>query len=442
MESQNTEWKESWHDDYLDTINGMANVAGGTLTIGKNDKGVIIGIRNAKKLMEQIPNKVFSRMNFHPDVRTEITEDGKEYVVITIKRQKDPVFNGDTLSIRSGSTTRRLTGKQLTEFLIRRTGFSWTDIDAKNAKISDLLPEAIDLFVKKGTESKRMSSAAIGSDTESLLRRYDLINDDGITRAAAILFSENPQRVSYAAVTKIGAFSEAGILLRDDKFDGPVIMHPDLVMKALLDKYVQGTYDTVGLQRILKYPYPEKGLREAVMNATVHRDYSSVMHTTIRVYPDRVEIFNPGSLPEGWTAEELSTKHESRPANPLIASVFYDMGYVEKWASGIPMIRSECEAMGIPEPEFKADMDGIRITFRRAPEKDATQKNISHAEDLKDSEKKVYRIICEGVATTAKEISSASGVPLGSVMRATKSLIEKGLIARMGSKMDGKWVPK
>jgi len=440
MESQTEEWKESWHDDCLNDINAFANTDGGRLFVGRNDKGVITGIRNARKLMEEIPNTVYNKMNFHPDVRT-LTENGKEYVVVTVKRQKEPVFNGDSLFIRSGSTTKRLTGKQLMDFLLRRTGQSWTDIEVKNAKLSNLSPEAIDTFVRKGIASNRMSSAAVESDHGSLLKRYELINEDGmVTRAAVILFSESPLRVTYAATTKIGAFSEDDRLLRDDRIDGPIVLQPDRVMDKLLDKYVQGVYDIKGLQRFTKYPYPEKALREAVMNATVHRDYSCNMDTSIKVYPDRVEIFNPGRLPEGWTEKELTGSHGSEPANPLIAKVFYEMEYIEQWGSGIGMMRKECENMGISHPEFNVGRDGITITFRRAPEKETVSKNESGTADLTVKEKKVYQVICEGVATTLDEISLASGVSVASVKRATKSLIEKEMIIRVGSKMDGKWI--
>jgi ATP-dependent DNA helicase RecG len=209
-----------------------------------------------------------------------------------------------------------------------------------------------------------------------------------------------------------------------------------------LNKYVQGEYDIKGLQRFTKYPYPEKALREAVMNATAHRDYSSNMDTSIKVYPDRVEIFNPGSLPEGWTEKELMGSHKSQPANPLIANVFYEMEYIERWGSGIGMMRRECEEMGISYPEFNVGTDGITITFRRAPEKKVASKNISEIADLTDREKKVYQVICEGVATKLDDISSASGLSVASVKRATKSLVEKEMIIRVGSKMDGKWVRK
>ena len=329
----------------------------------------------------------------------------------------------------------------MTDFLIRRSGFSWTDIDAKNIKLSDLSPEAIDTFVRKGVASKRMSSAAIDSDHESLLRRYELINDDGITRAAAILFSKNPLKVTRAGVTKIGAFSEDERLLRDDRIEGPVVSQPDRVMEMLWEKYVQGTYDIEGLQRVMKYPYPEKALREAVMNSTVHRDYSEAMDTSIRVYPDRVEVFNPGRLPEGWTAEELSTKHESKPANPLIAHAFYDMGYVENWAAGIPMMRRECDAMGVPEPEFSVDADGIRITFRRAPEKKVRKPTDADIKDLEEAEFHTYHAICGDEGRTVDELSVVTGLSKATVKRAITSLTEKEMIRRIGSKKAGKWIP-
>ena len=442
MESQNEEWKESFRDEALNTICGFANTGGGKLIIGKRDNGDIVGVRNAKKLMEEVPNTVYNLMGIHPDVET-LEEGGKTCVVVTVKKQKEPVFLSGLVYIRSGSTTMKLTGNPLNRFLLRKWDMSWTDLPAHNGKLSKLSSEAIDMFVRIGIASKRMSPAAVESDHESILKRYKLITDEEVTNAAMVLFSENPMSVSYAAVTKIGAFTEDHRLLRDDRIGGPIISQPDRVMDVLLEKYVQGTYDIEGLRRVTKYPYPEKALREALLNATVHRDYSSVMDTSIKVFPDRVEIFNPGCLPYGWTEKELLEERTSLPANPLIARVFYDMGYIENWAAGIPMMRNECIDMGISEPEFKVSREGIAVVFRRAPEKKCQiLENIPNDIKLNDTESKVYQIICEGTVCTMKEMSAILLVSVSSIKRSLTALIEKGLIVREGSDKLGKWIHK
>ena len=441
MESQDEEWKEAWKDDYLDTICAFANGAnGGKLIIGKKDNGEIVGVRNAKKLLEEIPNTVKNLMNFYPSVEA-VSEGGKTLIVITVEPQEEGVDLRGSFFIRSGSTTVKLGGRQLKRFLLLKSDMSWTDLPAEKIKIEDLSQEAIDLFLKKGNESGRMSPEAAASDRESLLRRYDLMDDEGLRISGAVLFHPTPVKVSYATGAKIGAFDEDDRLLRDDRIRGPIISQPDRVMRILLDKYVQGRYELKGLQNLLVYPYPEKALREAVVNATVHRDYSDNMDTSVRVYPDRVEILNPGWLPEGWTEDNVLNKHSSKPMNPAIAHAFYDMGYSEGWGSGIPMMQRECEAMGLPHPEYNVSIYGVEIVFKLPPKEDEFA-NALKVKGLNDTESKVYQAICEGSVTTLSEISEASGVSKSSVKRALGSLTKKELIIRAGNNRTGKWVQK
>jgi ATP-dependent DNA helicase RecG len=194
----------------------------------------------------------------------------------------------------------------------------------------------------------------------------------GLRKSGAVLFMGNPWGVSHATPVKIGAFNERGVLLRDDVVECPVIMQPDRVMDILLNKYVQGTNEVVGLMMTVKYPYPERALREAVMNAIVHRDYSSVVETCIRVYPDRVRISNPGRLPNGWTKDGLAGEHGSEPANPKIARAFFSMGYIEKYGTGIGMMRGECAAAGVPEPEYVVEKRVVGVIFRLPEKRDDT----------------------------------------------------------------------
>jgi ATP-dependent DNA helicase RecG len=214
-------------------------------------------------------------------------------------------------------------------------------------------------------------------------------------------------------------------------------------MDMLLNKYILGTDEIEGLMRVTKYPYPEKALREAVMNAIVHRDYSGVAETYIRVYPDRVRISNPGILPAGWTENDLLKEHGSEPANPAIAKVFFDMGYTERWGSGIGMICEECRAMNICEPEYNITESSIEIVFRlpEVPAEDIPERDDA-MNGLSPAELKVYDAIAEGSAVTREEISGSAGISLAAVKRSVTKLTETGLIERIGSDRNGKWVLK
>jgi len=380
-------------------------------------------------------------MNFHPSIEA-FSEDGKTYLVLTIKPQHEAIPLRGSFYKRSGSTTVRVESEELKAFIMKMDGLVWTNFISKKAKLSDISPEAVSTFIKRGQEAKRISPAADPNDVEGVLRHYKLMTDEGITNAGALLFSNDPTNISYAAVTKIGLFSKSrSRLLMDHMFEGPVIFQPDEVMKCLIDKYIQPRYDIEGVYRVTKHRYPLKALREAITNAILHRQYMASEHTTIRVYPDSVEIYNPGGLPKGWTADELPKKHESNPANPLIAQAFYDVELVEAWGVGMSLIQDECKNAGVPQPTYEVDDYGVRIIFKSGPwpyDGDDIMEQ-SAAKELTPLEAKIYKAIAESRYTTAKDMAISLGVSPTSVERSIASLKESGLIRRVGSDKKGAW---
>ena len=443
MESEQVEWKESWSDNYLETICAFANSqSGGRLIIGKNDKGEVVGIRNAKKLLEEIPNTVKNLMNFYPSVEA-MMEGGKTYVVVTIEHQEEAVDLRGAFYVRSGSTTARVTGRDLKPFIMKKSGLIWTNLIADKVELKDISSEAVSSFVKLGQKEGRISSSVDPNDTEGVLRRYKLMTNAGITNAAALLFSDSPTDVSDAAVTKIGLFAkEGGRLLMEDIIDGPVILQPEETLKRLLDKYTQPRFRLKNyLERVYVYRYPPAALREAILNAVIHRQYMSVQHTTISVFPDSVKITNPGKLPDGWAAVDLFAKHDSEPANPLIAQSFHDTGQIERWGVGISLIKEECEKAGIPQPVYEVGKNWISIIIKSGPWSDTGEEvtEPSVIEGLKPLEYEIYKAIAEGRYTTAESMATSFGLSERTVVNTLIKLRDVNLIHRVGSKKTGTW---
>jgi ATP-dependent DNA helicase RecG len=119
------------------------------------------------------------------------------------------------------------------------------------------------------------------------------------------------------------------------------------------------------LSRIETYEYPEDALREALLNAVSHKDYAGCTPIQIRVYSDRIKIWNEGQLPENWTVDDLLQEHSSRPYNPDIANAFFRSGYVESWGRGIEKITEQCTAAGLPAPQFSPKGSDFWVTFRK-----------------------------------------------------------------------------
>jgi ATP-dependent DNA helicase RecG len=119
------------------------------------------------------------------------------------------------------------------------------------------------------------------------------------------------------------------------------------------------------LQRRDRLAYPLPAIREAVVNALVHRDYSAFDGgMSVAVYDGSIEFWNSGSLPDEMTVEDLRTTHPSRPINPDIAQVCFLYGLMERWGIGTQQIIRACVESGLPEPEWKVDRNGVTLTLR------------------------------------------------------------------------------
>lgn len=144
-ESQNVEWKQSWHDDYLKWICGFANAIGGTIYIGKNDTGEIVHLENYAKLLEDLPNKIRHTMGIICDVQL-LDAEGKKYIQIKINPYTVPVSLRGRYYYRSGSTKLELTGLELNGFLLKKAGKTWDDIIEESANFSDIETKSVEAF--------------------------------------------------------------------------------------------------------------------------------------------------------------------------------------------------------------------------------------------------------------------------------------------------------
>ncbi len=136
-ENQNIEYKESWRTEYLRWVCGFANAQGGTIYVGMNDKGEVVGLPDVAKLMEDIPNQIQSGLGVVAEVN-KLVKNGLDYLEIKVKPSSYPVSYHGEYHYRSGSTKQQLTGMALSEFIMRKTGFRWEDVTVDDISVDDL----------------------------------------------------------------------------------------------------------------------------------------------------------------------------------------------------------------------------------------------------------------------------------------------------------------
>lgn len=362
-EDQNVEYKESWRDEHLKTICGFANAKGGTLLIGVDDQGDLIGINDTAKLLEDIPNKVSNHLNIVVDVNARMKE-GLIFLEILVPPSDIPISFQGLYHYRSGSTKQVLRGNSLQQFLLKKLGRSWDDQLVEDARLADIDEETVRSFLNAAMKAGRMPEEGIQESVQNVLKSLHLVDGNGKLKAAALLFfGKDPTKFFPHAYLKIGLFGKDHHDLRtQDLVKGNLFRMGSLALELLKQKYLQREITYVEMQRIEKLDYPEAALREALMNAIVHKFYGG---TTIQisVYPDRLMIWNPGSLPEELSIQELKQKHASHPRNKILANLFFQAGYIETWGRGIPAILDSCQANKLPEPEMKLSGGGFELSF-------------------------------------------------------------------------------
>lgn len=363
-ESHNVEYKSIWKDEYLKWICGFANANGGTIFIGKDDNGAVIGINDAKKLLEEIPNKVKTVLGILVDVNLHETEQG-DYLEIVIESYPNTVNYKGQYFYRSGSTKQELKGIALDKFLLQKQGKRWDSITVPKVSLKDLKVETLEFFRKRGIKSKRLSEDILDEDTEHLLENLKLIEDGFLKRATVLLFHPNPEKFITGAYIKIGYFENEADLIFQDEVHGNLIEQVEKTIDLLFTKYIKAFISYEGIHRVETYEYPKEAIREALLNAVAHKDYSGLTPIQIRVYKDKIMIWNEGSLPKDWTVNNLLKSHPSRPYNPDLANAFFRSGYIESWGRGISKMTELCKVGGLPKPVYIAEGSDFWVEFKK-----------------------------------------------------------------------------
>ena len=381
-ESQNIEYKESWRDEYLKWVCGFANAQGGTIYIGIDDAGNVVGVKDVKKLMEDIPNKIQTVLGIVSDVNQK-TKDGKDYIEIRVEPSSYPVNYHGEYHYRSGATKQQLKGFALTEFIRNKTGFLWDAVPVDNIGIEDLDQDSIEIFKREALRKQRMEKEDLDIPNDELMDHLDLLVDGKLKRAAVMLFYRKPGRIITGSYVKIGKFGEGSDLQYQDTVEGSLFSIADKVIDLIYTKYLKAKITYEHDVRVETYPFPREGVREAIYNALGHNNYAASIPIQIRIEDDAMYISNNCILPKNWTVDTLMKPHKSEPFNPSIAHVFYRAGYIESWGRGIQKICEACQELGTPDPEYRVLGDDITVKFFALEDaKISESKNPKHQPEL------------------------------------------------------------
>ena len=450
-ESQNIEWKETWRDEYLKWVCGFANAQGGVLEIGKNDRGEVVGVKNILRLLEEIPNKAQALLGVVVDVNLK-SEDGGEYLEIAVDPYPNPISYKGEFHYRSGSTKQVLRGVALSRFLLQKYGRTWDDVPLPGVGLEDLDSRIFDEFRQRGADSERLPRDILDESDEGVIERLQLREADFLKRAAVMLFHPAPDRFVMEAYVKIGYF-RGSELLYQDIVEGDLFTQVNRTMDLLYTKYTRALISYDGVYRVETFPVPREAMREAVINAIIHRDYASPTTIQIRVYDDRIAIWNAVQLPPEWDAGQLTGEFSSKPYNPRIAYAFFRAGMIEAWGRGIRRIVDICKEAGNPTPKWELEPGGdglwLRFPFSaayqvpdspggRATIPKTTQKTTQKTTS-KTTQEQILALLEAEPELTQRMLAERVGLSLGGVKYHLTKLRAAGAIRHVGSVRAGRW---
>ncbi len=364
-EHQTIEYKELWHDEYLEWICGYANAYGGTLYIGKNDDGEVVGLsdKDRKKLLEAIPNKITDTMGIVADVN--LLYKGKlQYIEIIVEKYPSLISYHGKYFYRSGSTMRAIIGKELDKAILKSQGRTWDGMPVPKLHVTDLKREAIELFKEKALRRHRLTGEEARIDDTILMENLHLVDEEGyLIRAAMLAFYKDPEKWVAGSYIKIGYFGDSDSDLKyQDEVHGALIEQIDKAVDLVYTKYLKALIYYDGIQRVEQFMFPQEAFREILLNAVVHKDYSACNPIQISVYEDKIYIWNDGEMPsELDSTEKLFEKHSSRPYNPKLANIFFKSGMIEAWGRGFDKIKEACSKYDGHLPEYNIGASGIMV---------------------------------------------------------------------------------
>jgi len=442
QESEAVEFKKSLQlkDEIGEAVSAFSNTKGGTIIVGfDEDKDEITGVEIGKKTIEDLANyiKQHTDSSVFPRIKVEKI-DGNEIVIIDVKESGEkPVFFKGRAYKRIGRSTHRITASEIRKLAAESKKIYWDEQICEGAAIEYINKENVKWFLRKAKKERNFD---VDPETplKEALERLKLIKGEKLTNAAVLLFGRNPQKFFLQARIRCARFKgTSAVDFLDMKIiDGNIIDQVDNAEKFILS-HIKKAAKVVMFKREEMWEYPPDAVREAIANAVAHRDYECPGNIRVSVFDDRVEITDPGKLPEPLTPEMLKQNHESVPRNKLVSEAFFLIKNIEQWGRGTNKMVKWCLEHGLEEPDFEEIGGGFMVKFH-APEDLFSLIPEEGKVDLKElglNERQIEALrlmVNEKRKLTVEEYSNLFNVNERTTRRDLQKMVKNNLISKIG----------
>jgi len=436
-EGLTVEFKEKYTSKIDKDIVALANTKGGFIVLGVSDEGKVIG----EKLTNQMKADISTlARNCDPHITIGKISQIENVVVIEIfEGDEKPYSCSSGYFRRLDAVSQKMSQKEVRTIFRETVDSAFEDLPRKDFTLGDVSLAKIKAFLHESETSYKVTKANL----MPFLASVGLYKNSKLNNAGALMFADDINRFIPYSETILGAFkgtSKTHIYDRKDVRDDLFTQFSESI--AFLKKHLNVRSEIREIDRHDIYEIPIDALREAVVNAIIHRDYSMRgTNISVNVFDDRVEIVNPGGLPAGLTKENLGK--ESIRRNLIIADLFHRMHKVERIGSGIGRMRKFMSQSGLKEPVFEIDTF-FRAIFYRNPEyalkgKSRKGSQTGSQRGSQTSSQRIVAIMREKSAITIEELARDLQISPRAIKKHIKSLREQGIIKRIGPDFGGHW---
>lgn len=356
------EWKE-----VAESVAAFATAKGGVVRIGI-DPGTLEkkGVQIGQTTLEQLANNIKANTNppQFPSIQVESVGTGDRAVIEVHVEESPikPVWAFGRPCKRVGRTNQKLSPEETRRLMEVTTGRTWDALPRSGFRASDVDRSLMRSFLRRAGQEP-------DGTTENTLSSLALLTDDLPCNAATLLFASYPQKFFPEAMVKCGRFlgTTSVDFLDQQTIEGDVLTQLDTALAFIARNTQQAIRITGKAERDVIAEYPPEAVREALINAICHRDYATGGTIQVRIYDDRMEVWNPGELSSRLTLEDLYKGHASHPHNPNLAKAFYRARIIEHWGTGTLRIIKACEERDMPKPAFTLAMGMFIVRFEKPP---------------------------------------------------------------------------
>ena len=415
-ETRTLEFKETITNTFLKTVSAFSNYDGGSILFGIDDNGNVKGLPDINQACLDIENKINDSISPQPNYTLEV-QNNNQTIKLTVKSgiQKPYLYKSKAYK-RNDTATIEVDTLEFSRLILEGKNIRFEELPCKDQELS------FEILYSKLKESVQIET--FNRDTLKTLNLYDNVN--GYNNAGGLLADRN----HFPGIDMVKFGESISIIQKRVTFENISILEVyEKAIAVFRDYYEYEVIQEADRKKVEKIP--EAAFREAIANSLIHRVWDVESQIRVLMFDDRIEVVSPGGLPSGITVNEYLAGKLSALRNRNLANVFYRLGFVEIFGTGIIRIKQLYEE-SLAKPEFEVSENAIKVVLP------IFENNFNLSED----EKAIYKVLSKTMLKSISEI--APYVPFGKskTTQLLKSMGQKGVVVVEGKGRSTKYIKK